>query len=310
MCKTSGSCSIHCVSTYRGSQPHQTTNHEKLKIVAEAIAGAMQPDSTRVLSPVLYIPHGGGPMPLLGDPDHKDMVEFLSTIGSRFARPSGILVISAHWEAKQPTITGGESPGLLYDYYGFPEESYRIQYPAPGHPELAREMHRLLRENGIEAHVDDRRGFDHGLFVPLKIMYPDASIPCVQMSLVSGLDPGVHIRLGQALATLRTQNVLILGSGFSFHNMSAFFSSSPDATDSRNEAFQQWLLDTCTRTNIPAEERQRRLIDWELAPSARYCHPREEHLMPLFVCYGCAGSSAAIVFDGMVLKKRALGLLW
>lgn len=270
----------------------------------------MQQDSTRVLSPVLYIPHGGGPMPLLGDPDHKDMVDFLSTIGSRIAKPSAILVISAHWEETQPTITGREYPGLLYDYYGFPEESYTIQYPAPGHPALARDIHRVLKQSGIEARLDDRRSFDHGLFVPLKIMYPDASFPCVQLSLVSGLDPGVHIRLGQALATLRTQNVLILGSGFSFHNMRAFFSPNPDDTDTRNEAFQQWLLDTCTSTDIPAEKRQQRLIEWERAPSARYCHPREEHLIPLLVCYGCAGSPAAVVFDGKVLRKRALGLLW
>lgn len=270
----------------------------------------MKPDSKGALSPVLYIPHGGGPMPLLGDPDHKAMVEFLSTIGSKFAKPSAILVISAHWEEKQPTIIGGESPGLLYDYYGFPEESYTIQYPAPGHPALARDVHRLLKESGIEARVDEKRGFDHGLFVPLKIMYPDATIPCIQLSLVSGLDPGVHIRLGKALARLRTQNVLILGSGFSFHNMSAFFSSSQDDTDSRNGAFQQWLLETCTMPHIPAEERQQRLIDWELAPSARYCHPREEHLLPLLVCYGFAGSPASVVFDGKVLRKRALGLLW
>jgi aromatic ring-opening dioxygenase catalytic subunit (LigB family) len=157
----------------------------------------------------------------------------------------------------------------------------------------------LLKESDIEARVDDRRGFDHGLFVPLKIMYPDAHIPCVQLSLVS-----------EALAALRRQNVLVLGSGFSFHNMRAFFSSSQDDTDSGNEAFQQWLLETCTRTDIPPEERQQRLIDWELAPSALYCHPREEHLMPLLVCYGFAASPAAVVFDGRVVRKRALGLLW
>ena len=270
----------------------------------------MQTSEKHAPSPVLYFPHGGGPMPLLGDPDHADMVEFLTRMTPTLPAPSSILVISAHWEAGQPTITCGSSPSLIYDYFGFPEESYRISYPAPGDPALAGSVHRMLADAGIESRLDDRRGFDHGLFVPLKIMYPQAGIPCVQLSLVSGLDPATHIRVGRALAGLRSQNVLIVGSGFSFHNMRAFFSSDPGAPDPANEAFQQWLIDTCTTERLTREEREGMLAEWESAPSARYCHPREEHLMPLHVCCGLGGTPARLVFDGNVLGKRSIALLW
>jgi 4,5-DOPA dioxygenase extradiol len=249
-------------------------------------------------------------MPLLGDPGHKNMVAFLKRITPELGKPSAILVISAHWEEAQPTITSAASPSLVYDYYGFPEESYQIKYPAPGDPALAKKIHELLRGNGIDSRMDDRRGFDHGLFVPLKIMYPDARIPSVQLSLVAGLDPEAHIRLGSVLSELRDLDVLIVGSGFSFHNLREFFSSGQGQPDEKNEAFQQWLIDTCANKGISREERESRLIAWENAPSARYCHPREEHLIPLHVCCGMAGSPADVVFDGEVLGKRALGLLW
>ena len=238
------------------------------------------------------------------------MVDFLTSITPTFREPSAILVISAHWEEQKPTITSGESPSLIYDYYGFPEESYQIRYPAPGHPALAHDILRMLKEAGLGAELDDQRGFDHGLFVPLKIMYPAALIPCVQLSLVAGLDPEIHIRVGKALSEIRRQNVLILGSGFSIHNLRAFFSSGTSDQDSMNDAFQDWLRDTCTRTDVTSEERERALIQWKNAPFARFCHPREEHLLPLHVCYGIAGSASRVVFDGKVLGKRALGLLW
>jgi 4,5-DOPA dioxygenase extradiol len=261
-------------------------------------------------SPVLYFPHGGGPMPLLGDAGHEHMIDFLRAITPALGKPAAILVISAHWEAKVPTLTSGESPSLLYDYFGFPQESYAITYPAPGDPALARDVYQLLRAGGLEARLDDQRGFDHGLFVPLKIMYPAAEIPCVQLSLVSGLDPESHLRIGRALLELRKQNVLVVGSGFSFHNMRAFDFSGHAAPDPQNDAFQDWLMDTCTNRAITREERERRLARWALAPSARYCHPREEHLLPLHVCCGAAGTAAKVVFDGYVLGKRSVALLW
>jgi 4,5-DOPA dioxygenase extradiol len=261
-------------------------------------------------APMLYIPHGGGPLPLLGEPGHREMVEFLTALPRTIQTPSAIVVVSAHWEAPIATVTSGAAPSLIYDYDGFPDESYEITYPAPGNPGLAREISRLLGEQEIPSRLDDQRGFDHGLFVPLKIMYPDASIPCVQVSLLRGLDPGAHLRLGRSLAALRTQNIMILGSGFSFHQLRAFFARQSDREDPGNDAFQDWLVDTCTNPKHSREERDQRLLDWETAPSARYCHPREEHLIPLHVCTGASETPAAVIFDGKVLGKRALAFLW
>jgi aromatic ring-opening dioxygenase catalytic subunit (LigB family) len=238
------------------------------------------------------------------------MIDFLNAIAPTLGHPDAILVVSAHWEEDVPTITSGAFPPLFYDYYGFPEESYHIQYPAPGHTALAKELFRLLKESGINAHMDEQRGFDHGVFVPLKIMYPDARYPCVQLSLVRGLDPATHIRIGKALARLRSQNVLVLGSGFSFHNLRGFFTPDQGAPDSRNDEFQQWLIDSCTAKNITEAEREEHLIGWKSVPHARYCHPREEHLLPLHVCYGLAGSPANLAFDGEILGKRSVALLW
>jgi aromatic ring-opening dioxygenase catalytic subunit (LigB family) len=141
---------------------------------------------------IVYISHDDGPMPLLGDPDHFEMVKTLKDIAAEIDKLSSVLVISAHWEARLPTVTSGFQ-GIIYDYVGFPREAYEIQYPAPGEPELANGVVKVLREHGIDAVQDERRGFDHGLFVPLKIMYPEADIPCVQLSLEQSLDPDLHI---------------------------------------------------------------------------------------------------------------------
>jgi aromatic ring-opening dioxygenase catalytic subunit (LigB family) len=262
------------------------------------------------LSPVLYLPHGGGPLPLLGDRDHQNMIDFLNRITPTLGEPSAILVISAHWEENKPTITSGELPPLIYDYYGFPDEAYQIKYPAPGDPVLAEKLFQLLQESGIDARLNDQRGFDHGLFVPLKIMYPDAAIPCVQLSLMNSLDPESHIQLGKALSDLRRENVLIIGSGFSFHNLRALLSQSCHEPDPKNEAFENWLIDTCTRESISENERERRLVAWEDAPFARYCHPREEHLLPLHVCYGLSKSAAKLVFDSEIIGKKTSAFLW
>ena len=205
----------------------------------------MEEKLTRLLSNVLFIPHGGGPLPLLGDKGHQELVDFLKQITPTLGRPSTILVISAHWEEDIATITSGEIPDLIYDYGGFPEEAYEIKYPALGNPQLADKILNLLRNNGIETKLDNDRGFDHGLFIPLKIMFPDASIPCVQLSLLNSLDSKEHIRIGKALSELRNENLLILGSGLSFHNMRSFFNSN-GATDEKNEDFEHRLINTCT----------------------------------------------------------------
>lgn len=258
----------------------------------------------------LYISHGGGPLPLLGDASHTEMVDMLKSIATILERPSAIIVISAHWEAEKVTVLSGENPALLYDYGGFPQEAYAIEYPAPGNPLLAEEISDLLQKNGIEAENTAERGFDHGLFVPLKIMYPEADIPCVQVSLIKGLDPAEHIALGRCLAGLKDKNILVLGSGFSFHNMKAFFSPSTAAIKSMNESFEQWLLDTCTSKKFTDLEREQRLLHWEKAPAARFCHPREEHLLPLHVCYGFAGKIARRSFSWQVMGKQVSAYLW
>jgi 4,5-DOPA dioxygenase extradiol len=262
------------------------------------------------LSPVLYLPHGGGPLPLLGDHSHLKLIDFLTSIGNKLGNPSALLIVSAHWEEQRPTVTSGTTPPLLYDYFGFPEAAYQITYPAPGQPALANKIHRVLQEAGLDSDQDEQRGFDHGVFVPLKLMYPDATIPCVQLSLVTRLEPALHIRIGSALGELRKENIIILGSGFSFHNQAALMQQNSTAPESRNEAFEDWLAETMTSNEITETERHKRLVEWELAPFARYCHPREEHLIPLHVCYGAAGSPAQRVFNDTVLNKRTSAYLW
>ena len=272
----------------------------------------MMSQKSPALSPVLYLPHGGGPLPILGDKGHEEMVSFLKEIVAKLGEPSAIGVISAHWEEEQATITSNSHPEILYDYYGFPAEAYTIQYAAPGNPGLAKEMYTLLMASGIPARLDEQRGFDHGLFVPLKLMYPKAQIPCIQLSLLKNLDPRKHIALGKAIASLREKNILIIGSGMSFHNLKTFFTHDIDSSR-ENDAFDQWLIETCTHPEISSEQREQQLIEWEKAPFARFCHPREEHLLPLHVCFGiaCAGSPIGkVVFNGQIMGKKVTSLLW
>lgn len=258
---------------------------------------------------ILYVPHGGGPLPLLGDAGHETLVRFLETVREVLIEPAAILVVSAHWEADVPTVTAGPTPALIYDYWGFPPESYEIEYPAAGEPALARRIVEMLGAEDIDARLDMDRGFDHGLFVPLKLMFPGASIPCVQLSLTRGLDPASHLGIGKALRPLAGSGVLVLGSGFSFHNLRALLGMS-GLRDEMNGAFQQWLIDVCADEALSEKVRVERLTRWSEAPHARYCHPREEHLLPLHVCQGMAGESATVVFDDKVMGKRAVGLAW
>jgi 4,5-DOPA dioxygenase extradiol len=258
---------------------------------------------------IVYFSHGGGPLPILGDPGHKAMIDFMTALPERLHKPEVILVISAHWEERAPTLLGSDYPPMFYDYYGFPAESYEINYPAPGSPALVDMVTGALQKNGFPCAVDPGRGYDHGHFIPLKLMYPQADIPTTQLSLIRGLDAETHVRLGKALGVLRSENILVIGSGFSFHNMSAFSWQSLDAPDPANDAFQNWLIETCTGS-LPETEREMRLVKWEKAPSARYCHPREEHLLPLHVCQGMASKPAELIFDDKILGKRSLGFCW
>jgi 4,5-DOPA dioxygenase extradiol len=258
---------------------------------------------------IVYFSHGGGPLPILGDASHKAMVNFMRQLPSRLRKPDAILVISAHWEESAATLLGAQTPPMFYDYYGFPDEAYDITYPAPGSPELANRIAGLLLKNDISARLDPQRGFDHGLFIPLKLMYPQADIPSLQLSLLRGLNPAAHIALGKALRELMSENILVIGSGFSFHNMKEFFNRGNNTPDPANDAFQNWLIEVCTG-RISQSEREQLLIEWQKAPSARYCHPREEHLLPLHVCIGMANKPASTIFDDTILDKRAVAFLW
>jgi 4,5-DOPA dioxygenase extradiol len=258
---------------------------------------------------VIYFSHGGGPLPILGDASHQAMIDFMLRLPSQLKKPEAILVISAHWEESVATLLGAPAPSMFYDYYGFPDEAYDITYPAPGSPELADRIAGWLNQNNIPVRIDPQRGFDHGLFIPLKLMYPQADIPALQFSLLRGLDPAAHLSLGKALRALMDENILVVGSGFSFHNMQAFAWEGGRKPDAANDGFQNWLIDVCT-SPISQSEREERLIAWKKAPSARYCHPREEHLMPLHVCAGMADKAATTIFDDYILGKRAIAFLW
>ena len=241
--------------------------------------------------PTYFLSHGGGPWPYLSGPfrAHYHLLEasLQDTARELGAKPRAILVISGHWEATDFTVMASPQPGMVYDYSGFPEHTYQVQYPAPGSPELADRVRGLLEAAGIAARSDDRRGFDHGCFAPLAVMYPAADVPVVQLSLKAGYDPQVHLAAGRALAPLRDEGVLILGSGLSYHNLREFGEQAKEAS----AAFDAWLQDVLLHAS--PLERTRQLLEWEQAPSARRAHPREDHLIPLLVAVGAAEDEAA-----------------
>ena len=258
--------------------------------------------------PVVYLPHGGGPWPFvqtgIGDKSELDgLAAYLRSIRQLPPTPpKALLVVSAHWEEAQPTVMTGERPPMLYDYYGFPPESYSITWPAPGAPVVAARVRHLLDAAGFKSAANGERGFDHGTFVPLKLAFPEAAIPTVQLSLQEGLDPETHLAVGRALAPLRDEGVFIVGSGMTFHNMRAFRDGTGRST---SETFDAWLGET---VKLPAAERDRRLARWSSAPAGRLAHPREEHLLPLMVVAGAAGEDVgSITFSGMTLGVRVSG---
>ena len=246
--------------------------------------------------PAAFIFHGGGPCFFMEwDPPHEwdGLRACLEAIGPGLPhRPSAIVVVTAHWESPEFAVSTVAAPGLIYDYGGFPPHTYQIQYPAPGAPALATHISGLLGAAAIEHRVDAERGWDHGVFIPLKVMYPDADVPIVAVSVRGDFDPEAHLELGRALAPLRDEGVLILGSGASFHNFAAF--GSPLAAD-----FDDWLN---TVVVAPAPERWDALVHWTDGPSARVAHAREEHFLPLMVAAGAASDQPArTIFRGELL---------
>ncbi|HYZ16520.1 MAG TPA: class III extradiol ring-cleavage dioxygenase [Candidatus Acidoferrum sp.] len=258
--------------------------------------------------PTYFIPHGGGPWPFIDWPaDQQPDLDVLAAFLRNLTRdlgttPRAILVISGHWEAAEPTVMAGATTSMLYDYGGFPAHTYELRYPAPGSPALAERVVELLSASGFPTAVDRERGLDHGTFIPLMLVAPNADIPVVQLSLVDGLDPALHLALGRALAPLRDEGVLIVGSGMSYHNMREFFSPNPPRGARR---FDDWLTETVTAE--PAA-RAARLHAWSEADDARLAHPREEHLLPLMVAAGAAENDAGRrVFHGRIFGAEISG---
>ena len=256
--------------------------------------------------PTLYIPHGGGPcffmdvQPGLPADLWARMAAYLRGLDASLGvRPKAVLVISAHWEEAVPTVNVAARPPLLYDYYGFPEHTYRLTYAAPGSPALAARVRELLAKAGIASAEETDRGLDHGVFVPFKLIYPDADVPVVQLSLIAGLDPEAHLAFGRALAPLRDEGVLIVGSGMSYHNLRKLFA--PDGS-LEAESFDRWLAETVAETD--AGKRNVRLASWHKAPGALASHPRSEHLLPLMVAAGAAeGDEGRRTYQDQLLGK-------
>ena len=237
--------------------------------------------------PTFFISHGGGPWPYIEDMRQRFAVtatELAKLPSTLPVKPEAILMITGHWEAPQFTVSTSAHPPMEYDYYGFPEHTYHLQYPAPGNPELAKRVRDLLSASGIECAEDPERGLDHGVFVPMMLMYPDADIPVVLLSMKSSYDPSEHIKLGEALAPLRDEGILIIGSGLTYHNMRGF--GRPASLEPSVE-FERYLYEAISDTD--PQQRNQALIAWEQAPFARLVHPREDHLIPLMVVAGAAG---------------------
>lgn len=240
--------------------------------------------------PTYFISHGGGPWPYMKAQTggmYDRLEASLAAIPRELgATPTAVLMVSGHWEAPAFTVQTHPQPPMVYDYAGFPPHTYQVRYAAPGRPELASRVQTMLADAGLPTAADPRRGFDHGAFTPLVVMYPQADVPVVQLSLQHGYDPAAHLAVGRALAPLRDEGVLIVGSGLSYHNLRKLGPSGRDAS----RAFDAWLQETLSAE--PAE-RTRRLLAWTEAPAAREVHPEEDHLIPLMVAVGAAEQEQA-----------------
>jgi aromatic ring-opening dioxygenase catalytic subunit (LigB family) len=222
--------------------------------------------------------------------------------------PKAVLVVSGHWEAREFAVMSNPHPPMVYDYSGFPQHTYDVVYPAPGAPQLAERVRILIENTGLPARLDMEQGFDHGAFVPLYVMYPKADVPVIQLSLKTGLDPAEHLAVGRALAPLRKEGVLIVGSGLSYHNLRLM---GPAAKEPSN-LFDAWLQQALLASEPLA--RTQKLIDWASAPAARIAHPREDHLLPLMVAVGAAENEPATMvyhdeglFGGMTASSFRFG---
>jgi aromatic ring-opening dioxygenase catalytic subunit (LigB family) len=260
--------------------------------------------------PTYFVSHGGGPWPWMPEWRRRfaDLEASLARIPEELpAQPRAVLVISGHWEGPDFAVMSASRPPMVYDYSGFPPETYRVVYPAPGAPDIAVQAAELIRAAGLPTRLDDKRGFDHGAFVPLFIMYPKAETPVFQLSLQSGYDPARHFAIGRALAPLRAEGVLIIGSGLSYHNLALFGPGAQTPSD----IFDKWLSEALFSA---PDRRSASVMAWEQAPYARVCHPREDHLAPLFVALGAAEHETAtltyherVLFGGVTASSYRFG---
>ena len=261
--------------------------------------------------PTYFISHGGGPWPYMEEMRipmaglAKALQDMPRQIG---VTPKAILMISGHWEEMGFNVMANPHPGMLYDYGGFPAHTYKVIYAAPGAPELAARVQSLITGAGLPSRLDAQRGFDHGTFSPMAVMYPQANVPTIQVSMRANLDPAEHIALGRALAPLRDEGVLIVGSGLSYHNLRQF---GPAGT-APSKAFDAWLQDAVVAST--PEQRQAKLLEWAKAPAARVAHPREDHLIPLMTAVGAAFDEAATcvyhengVYGGVTVSSFKFG---
>lgn len=258
---------------------------------------------SQIIQPTFFLSHGGGPWPWLRkempylDGLHDSLVK---TAQNLLARPKAILVVSGHWEEDEFTIMSSPRPPMIYDYGGFPEHTYQIQYPASGAPQLAKQVRDLLSKARISSRFSSQRGFDHGVYSLLYPMFPNADVPIIQVSMKRNYSPIEHFNLGVALSSLRREGVLILGSGNIFHNLKVMGSS-----QIQSEQFDRWIADVVTGQNLNL--RNSTILDWETAPYARHCHPREDHLVPLFFAMG-AGSDehGSLVYRESLIGRVAI----
>ncbi|HEY8353504.1 MAG TPA: class III extradiol ring-cleavage dioxygenase [Methylophilaceae bacterium] len=233
---------------------------------------------------ILFVSHGAPT--LATEPGATGRL--LAQLAENIPRPTAVLVISSHWDTLQPRLSKATAPQTIHDFYGFPPELYQIRYPAPGAPELAKKAAALLRQAGFETGLDATRGLDHGAWVPLRLMYPDADIPVTQLSIQSQSGPRVHFEIGRTIAGLQKDGVLILCSGAVTHNLRHFFTGERNAEVLDYVAeFADWLGQRIAAGDTAA------LLDYRNNFYGRQAHPSEDHILPLFVALG-AGAGAPV----------------
>jgi len=233
------------------------------------------------MQPTLFISHGSPMLALEEEPTAK----FLQNLSSKLPTPQAIIVASAHWETNEPQITGAAQPATIHDFKGFPKALYDLRYPSPGAPQLAARIESLLKAVGFNASIDYSRGLDHGVWNPLLLMYPDAAIPVVELSIQPHRDARWHYKLGQALSALRAENILIIGTGNLTHNLYQAMRGNHHTVPSWVTAFAEWVAKCMSDNDLES------LFEWErLAPYAKENHPTAEHFLPLFVALGAANT--------------------